>query len=705
MSALDEPVFRRRRTPVVLQTEAAECGLACLVMVAYYHGFKTDLATLRGRFSMSLTGANLAHIISFADRLGFNARAVRLDIEDIRDLTAPCILHWDLNHFVVLQRANTEGIFIHDPAVGVRRLAYPEVSKHFTGIALELSPSAEFRPAVEERKVSLAQLVGKVTGLRRSFFMILVMALALEGLALATPLINQWFVDEALVSGDRSLLNILALSLLLLMLTQTALSQARGWAVMFLSTHLNLQWISNVFSHLLRLPVAWFEKRHVGDIVSRFGSVSAIQNTLTTTFIGAVLDGIMALATCAMMLTYSPSLWIVIIGTTLVYALLRAAWYSPLRVANQESLVTSAKEESYFLESVRSIQAIKLYGRELDRRVRWQNLAVESINRGVRTQKLALSFESVNTAIVGIAATMVLWLGGIMVMEGKFTVGMLLTFTAYAGQFGTRMAALVDSFVQYKMLSLHAERLADIVLEPIEEQAPPDRRIDQLIPRIQLVDVSFRYSEHDPWVLRHVNLIIEPGEAVAITGPSGCGKTTLLKLILNLLSPCEGEIRYGGIPIAQLGVGNYRAHLSVVMQNDQLLSGSLADNISFFDDKPDRGRIEMCATLAAVHHDIMATTMGYETLTGDMGSSLSGGQKQRILLARALYKRPKVLVLDEATSHLDVSLERQVNAAVASLDVTRVIVAHRPETIAIAERVIVMAEGRIVQELEINLTN
>lgn len=370
--------FGARRLPMIYQAEAAECGLACLAMVASYLGFRTDLAALRARFSISLKGTNLAQIIHYADRLKLNSRPLRLELDDLPQLKVPCILHWDMNHFVVLKRATQRIVEIHDPAVGVCRLSYQDVSKHFTGVALELGPSAEFQPADEQRRVALFSLLGKVQGLWQAFALVLAMALALEVFALLSPLFNQWVVDEALVSNDGGLLNVLVLGFTLLLLMQTAISSARGWTVMYLSTHLNVQWMANVFFHMLRLPLVWFERRHLGDIVSRFGSIHTIQRTLTTNFIGAILDGMMAIVTLVMMMTYSPLLSSVVLVTVFLYTLLRIAAYRPLREASQESLALSAKEQSCFLETMRAIQAIKLFGRELDRRNRWLNLAVDS---------------------------------------------------------------------------------------------------------------------------------------------------------------------------------------------------------------------------------------------------------------------------------------------------------------------------------------
>lgn len=699
MKMLSSLQFGAKRLPLLFQTEAAECGLASLAMVASYHGFRTDLASLRARFSISLKGTDLEQIVRFADALKLTSRPLRLEMHELGELKTPCILHWDMNHFVVLSKVTSNGIVIHDPAVGVRQLSFAEVSTHFTGVALELSPSVEFKPATEQRKVSLMQLLGKVDGLWRGFGLVMIMALALEAFAIVSPMFNQWVVDEALVSADRGLLDVLVIGFGLMLITQTAISLARGWTIMYLSTHLNLQWVSNVFTHLLRLPIVWFEKRHLGDVISRFGSVGTIQSTITTSFVSAMLDGLMAFATLGLMLFYSGLLSAVVITAVILYGVLRAIAYGPLREANQELLVLSAKEKSNFLESIRAVQAIKLFGRELDRRNRWVNLMVDSINRSIQTQKFMLWFGIANTLVFGLQNLLVFWLGARMIMDEVFTIGMLFAFTAYSGQFSGRMSSLIDKSIEFTMLSMHAERLADIVLEKPEEEVLYETSIEKLSPQIELINLGFRYSDSEPWVIRNLNLLISPGDALALVGPSGCGKTTLIKLMLGLLVPCEGEIRYGGVAIRLLGLNKYRQAISAVMQNDQLLSGSLSDNISFFDTKVDQERIELCAKLAAIHDDIIEMPMGYQTLTGDMGTTLSGGQNQRVLLARALYKSPRVLVLDEATSHLDVERERQVNEAISKLTITRVSIAHRPETIAMATRVVRLANGVIEQDL------
>ena len=688
----------RSRLPLFLQTEAAECGLASLGMVASFHGHRIDLAGLRRRFTLSLKGATLAFLMQAAGRLDLAPRPLRLELDELPRLRTPCILHWDLNHFVVLRSADARGAVVHDPAFGVRRLPLAEVSKHFTGIALELTPTAAFRPVDERRHVRLADLLGPVSGLKRSLAQVFLLALALQAVAIVSPFYMQWAIDGAVVSADRDLLSVLGLGFLMLAVVQVAISALRSWVVIYLGTTLNLQWMANVFSHLLRLPVSWFEKRHLGDVVSRFGAVGTIQRTLTSSFVEALIDGVMAAATFAMMLVYSALLAALAVAAVAAYGAMRWAFYEPLRRATEEHIVHNAKQQSHFLETVRGVQSIRLFGRQEERRARWLNLVVDAVNQDLVAQKLGLAFRSANGLVFGVERVAIVWLGALLVLDSAFSVGMLFAFVAYKEQFSARIAGLVDKAIELRMLNLQAERLADIVLAAPEPQSAAPAA-DDIEACLELRSASFRYSDMEPFVLRNCSFAVAAGESVAIVGPSGGGKTTLVKVMLGLLAPTDGKVLAGGVDIRKLGIDRYRGLVGTVMQDDQLFAGSIADNISFFDPAPDQGAIERFARLAAVHDDIAAMPMAYNTLIGDMGAALSGGQRQRILLARALYKQPRILFLDEATSALDVAKERAVNEAIRALHLTRIIIAHRPETIASADRVIVLQGGRVAQDL------
>ncbi len=674
----------RGRVPLVLQTEAAECGLACLAMVAGAYGLDTDLPTLRKRFSLSIKGVTLVDLVRMAEALSLVPRALRAELDEIEQLQRPCIVHWDMNHFVVLVGVRRGMIVIHDPARGLRRLRREEFSRHFTGVALELQPAPGFVPSVQRQSITLGQLVGPVSGWRRSLAQVLLLALALEAFVLLGPFLMQWVVDGVVVSADRDLLLTLVVGFALLVGLQVATAAARSWAVLVMSATLNLQWLVNVFVHLLRLPVAWFEKRHVGDIWSRFGAVQHIQRTLTTSFVEALLDGTLVS--------------VVALAAVAAYGALRWAFFRPLREAAEEALVFEARQSSHFLESLRGVQAIKLFGAQAERSSRFASLVVDTMNANIATRRLELLFSVLHRGLFGLERVAVIGLGALLVLEGRFSVGMLFAFFAWKETFAQRVSSLVDKAAELRMLGLHGERLADIVLAAPEADAGTGAPITTS-PRIELRDVRFHYADGEPEVLAGVNLVIEPGESVAIVGPSGCGKTTLLKVLLGIHAPTGGEVLIGGEPLARRGARAWRAAVGAVMQDEPLFSGSLADNIAFFEAAPDRARIEHCARLAAVHEEIEAMPMGYETLIGDMGTALSGGQRQRVLLARALYREPAVLLLDEATSSLDLERERAVNQAIKQLALTRIVVAHRPETIASASRVVSLHDGRIAQDL------
>lgn len=692
--------WRSRRLPVLLQTEAAECGLACLCMVATYWGHKLDIASMRRRFSVSLKGVTLKGLMTMAQGLALQTRPLKLDMEHLPDLKLPCVLHWNLNHFVVLKSVSSTHAVIHDPAVGERRLSLADVSKHFTGVALELSPGADFQKKQEVQHFSLISLMGRVIGLKRGLLQLLLLGLALQVCALIGPFYMQWVVDEALLAADRDLMTVLGCGFLLLVVLQTSIGAVRSWITTVLATNLNFQWLGNAFAHLMKLPLPYFEKRHTGDIVSRFGSIQTMQHSMTTQFVEGVIDGVLVIGTFILMLLYSVKLAAVACVAVLLYVILRWSIFRALREANAEQIIHAAKQQTHFLESVRGVQSVRLFHRAEQRRSGWMNALADQFNAELRVAKLSVTYQTANTFLFNAERIIVIWLAGLAVLDNQLSVGMLFAFISYKDQFSQRMASLIDKLFELRMLRLHGERVADIVLTEAEED-PQDVEIDadHITPSIEIRNLAFRYSDSEPYVLKDLNLTIPAGQCIAVTGPSGCGKTTLMKLLLGLLEPTEGEILIGGVKLSQLGLSNYRQLLGTVMQDDNLFAGSISDNICFFDPSPNQEQIQVCAQLAAIHPEISSMPMAYNTLVGDIGSGLSGGQKQRILLARALYKNPKLLILDEATSHLDIWNEQAVNTAIKQIPLTRIIVAHRPETIGMAERVVVMQQGTIGQDV------
>ena len=686
-----------RRVRSILQTESAQCGNACLAMVLDYHGYAMDGLALQREFPSSLRGTTLADLVQTAHDHGLQCRAMRIELEDVPELQTPCILHWNMDHFVVLAKTGKRDVVIHDPACGVRRMKLHDLSPHFTGVALELWPTTTFVRRGLGADISIRHLAGQVSGLGRSAAQILVLSLILQLFGLLSPFYLQWILDDVLVTGDRDLLWLISGGIVLSMLVTAAVGALRSWSLAYLSARVSLQWFGGILAHLLRLPMDYFQKRHLGDVVSRMDAVHAIQNTISSQFIEALLDGMMVAVAIAVMASYSWTLLAISVAAIGLYLALRWITFPTLRRLSEQQLAVGARQSSHLLESIRGVQALKLNNAESMRRATFDTLMAETTNLGLETQRFSLRVGFANQMIFGIERVAVVALAASLVMRGDMSAGMLVAYLSYKDMFTGGVSRLIDTWISFRTLRVQAERLADIVLTEPEPDAPADAApLPEDLPlALEVKNLRYRFDAQGDWVIDDCSFRVAPGETVALVGPSGCGKTTLMKLMLGLLTPEAGHILVDGRDIAGVRLRDYRRIVAAVMQDDQLFAGSIADNIAFGDEARDDARIEEAARMAAVHDDIARMPMAYQTLIGDMGTALSGGQKQRVILARALYKRPNLLFLDEATSHLDVESERAVNAAVRALRITRIVIAHRPETIASADRVLTMAAGRI----------
>jgi ATP-binding cassette subfamily B protein RaxB len=689
-----------RATPIVHQSEAAECGLACLAMIAGYHGFNTDMPSLRRRFNLSMRGTTLKGVMHIAEQLDLNPRPLRSDLDELGQVVLPAILHWDLSHFVVLTRIQStlrgRRYHIHDPAKGARSLTEAEFSRHFTGVVLELAPSPAFRRRKERSDLRINQLWSRASGLWSSLGYVLVFSLILQLIALAMPFYLQLSVDTVFPSFDLELLGVLALGFAGLVLINTLTAWMRTLLLVSLSNSLSYQLISNLYRHLLRLPLPWFEKRHVGDIISRFGSTAPISTLLSQGLVAAVIDGLMAFLTLALMFIYSPLLAIVALIAWGLFTGLKLSMLRVLRARNVDALTAAAKENSSFIEAIRGISAIKSFGQEGNRQRVWQHLKADAVNAQIKLGRLSAAFDSGGQLILGLERVLFVYLAVSMAMAGNFSIGMIFAFQAYKQQFLDAATRLVEQSIQYRLLDVHLSRIADIALTPAERAyALRTEGSERLAGAIEICGLGFRYGDSEPEVLREVNLRIEPGEMIALIGPSGGGKTTLLKLMIGLFEPTGGSVLIDGQPLASLNNSYWRSQVGTVSQSDMLFAGTLAENIAFFDPEIDMKRVAEVAGLAGIHDEVMAMPMRFDTQVGDMGSVLSGGQKQRILIARALYPDPAILFIDEGTAHLDPKSENEVVAALAKLPVTRVISAHRPAAISAADRVFLVSNGQV----------
>ncbi|MBS0521602.1 MAG: peptidase domain-containing ABC transporter [Proteobacteria bacterium] len=680
---------RFRYLPLVRQAEATECGHACLAMIAGWHGHQIDLVSLRLHQAASANGTSLQALAQLAGQFSLRARALRLEPGDLPRLALPAILHWDMNHFVVLKSVSRRAATIHDPARGIVTLSLEELGRHFTGIAMEFSPAEGFRPIRQERRLPLSTLFRGADGLAWRSLQVVLLSLFFEALLLLAPWYLQIAIDNVIPSGDTQLLWMLAGGFAAVALFRLLTEVSRATVLVYIQSRLDLALSSRLLSHLLRLPLPFFAKRDDGDIVSRFHSLEPIRQLLAEGLLLALIDGVLALGTLVLMVVISPLLAALALGALALYAALRAGFYLPLFRRGEDVVRAEASCTTHLIESIRSAQAIKLFNAEADREAQFVGRTAEAVHSRAAQQRMMAAFKALRETIFMLEQVAFVAVASYLALRGELTIGVLFAVLAYKSQFMTTGAHIVEKAVEFRMLRLHLDRISDIAMS--DQERTYGSRVAERPPiegGLELSRVSYRYADTEPFVLRDVSLRIEAGECVAITGPSGCGKTTLIKILLGLFEPTEGEVRVDGMALPVFGERAYRQQVATVMQDDQLMAGSILQNISFFDEHADPAFAAECARLACIHEEIMRMPMGYRTQVGSLGSTLSAGQRQRVLLARALYRRPKVLVIDEGTANLDVELESKINHTLLSLPITRIHVAHRPQTIAMADRVI-----------------
>lgn len=679
----------RTRLPLFLQHERMDCGHACLAMISHFLGHRLQIIDLKVIDTPSNRGTTLLELSELAERLGFLSRPLQVPLEELHLVKCPAILHWDMNHFVVLKQVKKNKIIIHDPAIGVRHCSWVEVTKSFTGIVLEIDKANDFKAMQGSQRLSLWQLVKTIHGIQFSAGLLLLLSLIIEILSLFNPLFMQYVTDNVIGFNEQQNLYVIAGGFLILVFIQSITEFGRGTFVTYFTNHLTEQFSANVMKHLLSLPLVFFEKRHKGDLQAKFQSIDYIQKKISIDFVNALLDGLMVFINLAVMLAYNCVLTAIVLGALSLFLAVRYASYQQLKKQNEISIVQHAKAASTFLETLQGIVPIKLFLKERARFNVWRNGYIDALNADIRVSTWGVWYQVTYQLVSHVEHIVVVCVGASLVLYHQFSLGMLIAFLAYRLSLVNKASSLMQHFFDYKLVSIQLNRLSDILFQVPEVTSLATLKMsNSLQGALTLRDVTFQYHPHERPILNKVNIQVKAGEKVAIVGPSGCGKSTLIKVMMGLLAQQGGEILIDDIPIMHFGLKQYRDRIASVMQEDTLLSGSILDNIVFFEECRDMDRVCQAAEVAHIHDIIAALPMGYETLVGDMGSILSGGQKQRLLLARALYKQPKILFLDEATSHLDQQNERSINNALQPLAMTQIIIAHRKETIAMADKVV-----------------
>ncbi len=681
---------------MIRQTIASECGLACVAMIANYLGIGADLVELRKRHSLSLSGATLKGITEICDKLELSTRAVTCRLPELRKLRMPCLLHWRFNHFVVLKSANRNHLVIHDPARGIVIEPYSQVAEAFTGVALEVTRAPGFKRSKAPPRLRMSGLLAVNLSMFRTLAGGLALALVCELLALASPLYLQVVIDQVLGKSDALLLNTLAVGFGILLAFQVVANSMRLLTFQYLSQVLVFDMTARVLHRLLRLPLAYFRGSDLGDVQHRVLSLRRVQSFITHSAPALVLDGLFVVMIVGLMTAYDRALALLAIAVAVTWCVWRAMLF-PLGLRLSSDIAHSESSvETHFLETLRAVQSIKLANGEAARLSEWRNLFANVINARIRIGNVAVLDTAIRQLLFQGLRIACIYLLAQKALKGQMSIGAVSAFVAYLGMFITRAGGIVDRLIEYKLLQVPLDRLADIVFTEEEPVRQSPKGPSGSPCAIELRHIAFAYAPQDPYVLNDCSLSVPRKGFIAITGRSGTGKSTLLRLIAGVETASEGELLIDGLAINDWSPGELRGVAATVFQEDRLIKGSVADNIALFDKEVAHERVRQAARQACIDTEIERLPMGYDTRIGDLGSSLSKGQVQRVLLARALYRRPKLLLLDEATSGLDPELERRVIKSVEALDATRVVITHSDRMLEAADKVLWLKDGKLL---------
>jgi ATP-binding cassette subfamily B protein len=690
--------LRPRRIPVLYQMSAVECGAACLAMLLSYYGRKTSVSEVRDRCNVGRDGLSALDIVKAARMYGMRVRAVALQENDFRLVTLPAIVHWEFNHFLIVERWTPTHVDLVDPALGRRRVTIAEFDNSFTGIVMMLEPGVQFDRNSTARHIrlrSFAQTYVKTSP--KAFMQILGASLLLQLFGLALPVLTAVVVNTIIPFGLKDVLALLAIGLLLLMIAQLVTMLLRSLVLLYLQTRVDVQMMLGFVEQLLTLPLRFFQQRSSGDILSRLSSNIVIRDTIGNQLISTLLDGSFVVVYLIILLRISLLFCLCVVIIAVLQVTLLVSTNRLMHTLASRELVAQGKSNGYVAEALVGITTLKSAGAEHRALQQWSNLFFDQMNTSVRRSYAAALINTGMTTLQTFSPVALLVFGTLQVINGTLNVGTMLALVALATAFLTPLASLVSSGQRLQLVHSHLERVADIMEAEPEQDIATVQQPPQLTGQIWLEDVSFRYDTQSPVVLHDIYVKINAGQKVAIVGRTGSGKSTLGNLLLGMYLPTSGEIIYDNVPLRTLNYQAVRSQFGVVMQGSTIFNGSIRENIALNDPSMDMDRIIKVAKLAAIHDDIMQMPMEYETFVSEGGSALSGGQRQRLALARALANTPSLLLLDEATSALDVVTEKIIEQNLQKLQCTQIIIAHRLSTIRNADLILVVDRGTIVE--------
>ena len=692
---------RLNQVPLILQNNNSECGAACLAMILNYHGRSTSISELYQCISAGRDGVKANVIMQAARQFGLRTRSYSGDPEHMPHVPLPAIVHWEFRHYIVVESWSENEIEVIDPAVGRRTLTAEQFDAGFTGIILVFEPGLQFMRQESQSeapwRIYLRYMMG-ISGVKPILLQILGASILLQVLGLILPVATKIIVDSVLPSGIEDLLTTLGLGLLAIVMMQVVTTFLRHALLIFLQTRLDSQMMLGFFEHMLSLPLPFFQQRSTGDLILRLNSNSLIREVLTNQTLTALLDGSLIIVYLTILFIQEPFFGFIVFGLGLGQVLIPLLLAPRARLLMQEGLKAEGISQSYLVEALSGIVTIKATGSEAQTLEKWSNFFFDRLNLLLRRNYLNAFIQTSTSVFNSLVPLALLYFGARLVLAGDMGLGTMLALSALGVAVLQPLSSLVSIVQQLQLGVVHFGRLFD-VLETAPEQAEhATKQVPNLSGGVELKDVSFSYNPESPEVLSGISVQIEAGKKVAIVGPTGSGKTTLGMLLLGLYPPSSGQILYDGIPVQDFDLRLLRSQFGVVLQESALFSGSVRENIELTQPGLNQEEIEKAAKLAAIHEEILAMPMGYETLLSEKGSSVSGGQLQRIALARALASRPKILLLDEATSHLDVLTEEKIANELSELNCTRIVIAHRLSTIRDADLILFLEGGRILEQ-------
>jgi NHLM bacteriocin system ABC transporter peptidase/ATP-binding protein len=689
-----------RQTPTILQMEALECGAACLAMILAFYGLWLPLEQLRVACGVSRDGSKASNVLKAARRFGLVAKGFRKEPATLHELPMPCIIHWNFNHFVVLEGLDRGRVHINDPAIGRRQIDMAEFDAAFTGVVLAMVPGAGFKKAGSKPKASRI-LLRELSGSKQAVALLIAISLALVVPGIAIPAFSKIFVDDVLIQHANRWLIPLLIGMAIAAMARALVTACQQSLLLRLETKLTVTMISRFLWHVLALPMEFFTQRHAGDIANRIAINDQIARLLSEGLATNALNLVSLIFFAAVMVLYDPLLAAIGVGMSLMNVLAVKLIASRRQDLSASLTLEHGKLLGSTIGAIRTIETLKASGLEDDSFAYWAGIQAKALNAEQDLGFYSAALEIFPTVFSGLTMAAILGFGGLRVIEGALTLGGLVAFQSLMSSFSGPITSLVQLAGSVQTINGGLVRLDDVYNYPVSpsvrSQRSPGDMPPKLFGRLELKAIQFGYSTMEPPLIDGFSLALEPGMRIALVGSSGSGKSTVGRLVCGLCTPWAGEIRFDGWLLSEIPVQIFANSVAYVDQDIFLFEGTLRENVALWDASVSDSDISQALKDAAIHDDIAARPGNYDCYVSEGGTNFSGGQRQRIEIARALVGNPSLIVLDEATGALDPVVEKEIDDNLRRRGCACLIIAHRLSTIRDCDEIIVLEQGKVAE--------